>query len=161
MASYNNLNVNASNALSDMNTDIFNRASQQRAANATQLFDKQTIVNQQFDNSKNLARQNLRQGFMDAITNRANTYNLNTLYPQFAVAPGSGGMAYNVPGSNRDLNSNYQGQETPEEGMMRIHNIKGLSDTEKAALYESMYGKGNKAASNNSQGYEAYQGKVS
>jgi len=161
MASYNNLNVNASNALSDMNTDIFNRASQQRAANATQLFDKQTIVNQQFDNSKNLARQNLRQGFMDAITNRANTYNLNTLYPQFAVAPGSGGMAYNVPGSNRDLNSKYQDQQDAIEGMKAIHNIQGLSDTEKAALYDSMYGKGNKAASNNSQGYEAYQGKVS
>jgi len=161
MASYNNLNVNASNALSDMNTDIFNRASQQRAANATQLFDKQTIVNQQFDNSKNLARQNLRQGFMDAITNRANTYNLNTLYPQFAVAPGSGGMAYNIPGSNRKLNSKYQDQQDAIEGMKAIHNIQGLSDTEKLHIYDNMYGKGNKAASNDSQGYEAYQGKVS
>lgn len=114
MGRYNNLNVTASNQLSDMNTDIFNRASQQRAQNATGLYDKQTIANQQFDNSKNLARQNLRQSYIDAITNRANTYNLNTLYPQYAISPITGGMAYNIPDSNRALNKNKTASQTPE-----------------------------------------------
>jgi hypothetical protein len=148
MGRYNNLNVTESNRLGEATANILNQGSQQRAANATQLFDKRTIVNQQFDNSKAMARQNLRQGFIDAITNRANTYNLNTLYPQFAVGPGTGGMVYNVPGSNRDLNDNYKGQETAEEYLNRVHNMKGISDDEKKWLRDQFPG-----AAKSSEGY--------
>lgn len=108
MGRYNNMNVSEANRLNSANTAIKNNASQQRANAATQLFDKQTIANQQFDNSKNMARQNLRQSFMDAITNRANTANLNTMYPQYAVDPSNGGIVNHIPGSNRAL-SNTQG----------------------------------------------------
>jgi hypothetical protein len=151
MGRYNNLNVTESNRLGDSTNAVLNYASQQRAGNATQLFDKQTIVNQQFDNSKAMARQNLRQGFMDAITNRANTYNLNTLYPQFAVGPGNGGMIYNIPGSNRELNSNYKGQETPEEYLNRVHNMEGYDIDEKKWLRDQYPGASKSTASN--QGY--------
>jgi hypothetical protein len=151
MGRYNNLNVTESNRLGEATANVLNQGSQQRAANATQLFDKRTIVNQQFDNSKAMARQNLRQGFMDAITNRANTYNLNTLYPQFAVGPGNGGMIYNIPGSNRELNSNYKGQETPEEYLNRVHNMEGYDIDEKKWLRDQYPGASKSTASN--QGY--------
>lgn len=151
MGRYNNMNVQASNSLSDMNTGIFNQAAQQRAGNATQLFDKQTIANQQFDNSKNLARQNLRQGFIDAVTNRANTYNLNTLYPQYAVDPNTGGMTYNIPGSNRELNRNQAPQQTPESIWNDLLKRNTREDAE--IIFKNMYG--NKGQAPN-QGFPNY-----
>jgi hypothetical protein len=91
---YNNLNVGVANQLSKDQTNIMNVASQNKANLDTQLWDKYTIANQQFDNAKSQARQNIRQSYIDAITNRANTANLNSLYPQYAVDPSSGGFAY-------------------------------------------------------------------
>ena len=41
-----------------------------------------------------MARQNLRQSYIDAVTNRANTFNLNQMNPQFAVDPNTGGKMY-------------------------------------------------------------------
>ena len=92
MARYNNMNVELANQLNQERTSIMNTASQNKAALDTQLFDKYTIVNQQFDNAKNMARQNLRQSYIDAITNRAKTQALNTLYPNYYTDPSRGGM---------------------------------------------------------------------
>jgi hypothetical protein len=94
MGRYNNLNVGLANQLSQERTGIMNTASQNKANLDTQLWDKYTIANQQFDNSKAKARQNLRSSYIDAITNRANTANLNSLYPQYAVDPSTGGFTY-------------------------------------------------------------------
>ena len=92
MGRYNNLNVGLANQLSKERTDIMNTASQNKANLDTQLWDKYTIMNQQFDNSKAQARKNLRNSYISAITNRANTANLNSLYPQYAVDPSTGGF---------------------------------------------------------------------
>ena len=94
MGKYNNLNVGVANQLSEQQTGILNQASQNKANLDTQLFDKYTIANQQFDNSKAQARQQIRQSYIDAITNRANTANLNSMYPQYAVDPSRGGFTY-------------------------------------------------------------------
>ena len=48
-------------------------------------------MNQQFDNSKAQARQELRKHYINAITNRAKTQALNTLYPNYQVDSSSGG----------------------------------------------------------------------
>lgn len=98
MAKYNNLNVGLANQLSQERAGIMNQASQNKAGLNTQLFDKYTIANQQFDNSKNMARQNLRQSYMDAITNRAKTQALNTLYPNYYTDPSMGGFMNFNPG---------------------------------------------------------------
>jgi hypothetical protein len=92
MGRYNNLNVGLANQLSQERANIMNTASQNKANLDTQLWDKYTIANQQFDNSKAKARENLRGSYIDAITNRANTANLNSLYPQYAVDPSRGGF---------------------------------------------------------------------
>ena len=78
---YNNMNVEIANKLNQERTSIMNTASQNKAGLDTQLFDKYTIANQQFDNSKNLARQELRKSYIDGITNKAKTQALNSLYP--------------------------------------------------------------------------------
>ena len=74
-----------------------NQASANQAAMNTQLWDKYTTLNQQFDNSKALARQKLRQSYIDAITNKAKTQALNTLYPNFYTDGSSGGYVYADP----------------------------------------------------------------
>lgn len=102
MGRYNNLNVGLANQLSKERTDIMNAASQNKANLDTQLWDKYTIMNQQFDNSKAQARQNLRNSYISAITNRANTANMNSLYPQYAVDPSTGGFSY-FKGNNSKL----------------------------------------------------------
>lgn len=92
MGRYNNLNVGLSNQLNQQRAEIMNTASANKANLDTQLWDKYTIANQQFDNSKAMARQNLRQSFMDAITNRAKAQALNTIYPNYYTDPSRGGM---------------------------------------------------------------------
>ena len=99
---YNNLNVGLANQLSKDRTDIMNVASQNKSNLDTQLWDKYTVMNQQFDNSRNQARQNLRNSYISAISNRANTANMNSLYPQYAVNPSDGGFAY-FKGNNSKL----------------------------------------------------------
>lgn len=101
MAKYNNMNVQIANQLSQERTGIMNQASQNKANLDTQLFDKYTIANQQFDNAKNMARQNLRQSYIDAITNRAKTQALNTLYPNYYTNPITGGFVNFKPGYDK------------------------------------------------------------
>lgn len=100
MGRYNNLNVGLANQLSQEQTGIMNQASLNKANLDTQLWDKYNVLNQQFDN-KAQARQALRQSYIDAITNRANTANLNSLYPEYAVNPMNGGKVYFRPDPNK------------------------------------------------------------
>lgn len=102
LGKYANLNVGVANQFEQQKTSILNQASLNKAALATQLYDKNTVANQTFDNSKAAARQNLRGSYVDAITNRANTYNLNSLYPQYAVDPLSGGKIDFTHGAQLD-----------------------------------------------------------
>jgi hypothetical protein len=98
MGRYNTQNVTLANQLNQQRTDIMNNASANQAGMNTQLWDKYTTLNQQFDNSRAMARQNLRQRYMDAITNRAKTQALNTLYPNYYTNPASGGTVDFAPG---------------------------------------------------------------
>jgi len=67
MGRYNNLNVGLANQLEQQRSNILNTAYQNEANLDTQLWDKYTILNQQFDNSKAQARQELRKHYINAI----------------------------------------------------------------------------------------------
>lgn len=88
---YNNMNVGVANDFEVKRTGIMNDAAARRAGLETTLADKYTILNQQFDNSKNMARQNLRQSYIDAVTNKNNTANMNDLYDQYKIDTSIGG----------------------------------------------------------------------
>lgn len=101
MARYNALNVGVANEAEKYNTDVFNRYAENRAEDATTLFDKVVTANQQYDNSRNAARQKMRNSFISGITNAAQTQALNTLYPNYAVdAPTGGFRVFTGPGSS-------------------------------------------------------------
>lgn len=91
---YNNMNIGIANEAEKYNTETYNQYAEKRAADRTGLYDKTTVANQQYDNAKAQSRQEMRQSFIDAITNRANAQAVNTLYPNFAVDPASGGFVH-------------------------------------------------------------------
>lgn len=91
MARYNNLNVGVANEAEKYNTDIFNTYAKNRAYSATDLYNKLVTANQQYDNSKTAAKQKMRTDYINAITNRATTNVMNTLYPNYRINPGTGG----------------------------------------------------------------------
>lgn len=92
LGKYNTLNVNLANQQSVNNAAYMNADAKQRAQEQTNLFDKYTIANQNYDNAKKQAKDALVKQYTQGITNRAYTQALNELYPQFAIDSSSGGM---------------------------------------------------------------------
>lgn len=97
LSKYNNANVNIANQFEMKATDVNNQESMLRQATAQRLFDQNTVANQQFDNAKLAMRNNLRNQYTNAITNRWKTDALNQMYPNYAVSPGVGGRMYFQP----------------------------------------------------------------
>lgn len=91
---YNNLNVGQANTFAGTKAQIVNQANAANAEITKNLFDQTTIANQQYDNAKAQARQELRSSYIDAITNREQAYALNQLYPNFQISPSKGGRLY-------------------------------------------------------------------
>lgn len=99
LGKYNNMNVSVANTTQNANVDIMNQDSFSRAGQATGLYDKTVRTNQNFDNAKNMAKQNIRQDFIDAWTNRGKTQALNSMNKQYKVDPVTGFVEFTgVPG---------------------------------------------------------------
>lgn len=88
----NNANVGIGDNFEMKQVDIRNQESLANQASQQKLYDANTIVNQQFDNSRMALRNQMRNHYTNAITNKAKTATLNQLYPQYAVLPETGGM---------------------------------------------------------------------
>ena len=92
LSKYNNANVNIANQFEMKATDIRNQESMLNQATQQRLYDQNTIANQQFDNAKLAMRNNLRNYYTNAITNRTKTDALNQMFENYKVSPGSGGF---------------------------------------------------------------------
>jgi hypothetical protein len=92
MGKYNNLNVGVSNEFAYKKTDILNEASIKNQQFTKQYVDEFNTLNQNYDNAKRMARGNLRQAYIDAVTNRAQAQVLNQLYPNYMIDPSTGGF---------------------------------------------------------------------
>ena len=64
--------------------------------NYATVVDGTNLALQNYMDEKNLDREQFADLYANAVTNRANTYNLNTLIPYFDIDPRSGGMVQNV-----------------------------------------------------------------
>lgn len=102
LGKYNNMNVSVANQYADKVAGIQNQENMVNAERATNLYDKTTIANQQFDNAKAQAREKLRGALTNAITNRAQTQSLNFMNEQYQVDPLSGGFTYFAKPRNFD-----------------------------------------------------------
>lgn len=97
LSKYNNANVNIANQFEMKATDIRNQESMLNQATQQRLYDQNTIANQQFDNAKLAMRNNLRNYYTNAITNRTKTDALNQMFQNYKVSPGSGGFMDYTP----------------------------------------------------------------
>jgi hypothetical protein len=101
LSKYNNANVNLANQFELKATDVTNQESMLKQATSQRLYDQNTVANQQYDNSKLAMKNNLRNYYTNAITNKWQTDALNQMYPNYAVSPGSGGRMNYKPGSKQ------------------------------------------------------------
>lgn len=83
-----NRNVQTDNQFEMANKQAYNAYMQNQADRATNMFDKTTIANQQYDNARREARDQMRQQFVNAWTNRGMTDTLNRMYSdQYRIDP--------------------------------------------------------------------------
>ena len=102
LSRYNNLNVGVANQFEGNNAQITNEAQRFNQAQNKQLYDQNTIANQQYKNTKRALRHNLGQAYNTGVTNMMQTDAMNQMYPQYAVDPRSGGYMHFTKG--KDLN---------------------------------------------------------
>lgn len=69
----------------DMNTNAAERDRSKR------LYDSTVLAQQRYMDEQNLDREQMADMYADAVTNKMNTYNLNTLFPYFDIMSGTGG----------------------------------------------------------------------
>lgn len=137
---YNNLNVGQANQFAATKTQVLNQANASNAEITKGLFDATTIANQQYDNAKNQARQELRQSYIDAITNKEQAYALNQLYPNYQIDPSQGGRLYFNAGDE------LTGQTTADNASIaaykKIKNDPELQGIDDSTLIQLITGKG-------------------
>jgi hypothetical protein len=97
LSNINNQNVNIANQFEGTQVGIRNQESMLNQQMANRVFDKNTIANQQFDNAKLAGRQNLRNSYNTAVTNKWKTDALNQMYPNYQTKPGVGGKVKYTP----------------------------------------------------------------
>ena len=159
LSRYNNANVNVANQFEMNATNIRNQAQMANQASAQSWYDKNTIANQQFDNSKLALRNNARNQYTNAITNRAKTDAMNQLYSQYNVSPGSGGFMNFTQGKTvngagastaktypqllkyyKDLGQSDEAASTNANNEMKYQE-KGSAETDKAQVIKNAYGR--------------------
>jgi len=97
LSNINNQNVNIANQFEGTQVGIRNQESMLNQQMANRVFDKNTIANQQFDNAKLAGRQNLRNSYNTAVTNKWKTDALNQMYPNYQTETGVGGRVKYTP----------------------------------------------------------------
>jgi hypothetical protein len=124
LGKYNNMNVGVANQNEAQNAQIDINAQLANAATAKELYDKNTVANQQYANSKSGLRNNLVQAENNLLSNMWKTDTMNQMYPQYNVNPGNGGeMTYD---ETKGKQLTGQVTETYDEAIIR-HRRKGMT----------------------------------
>lgn len=150
---YNNLNVGQANQFNATKTQILNQANASNAEITKGLFDATTVANQQYDNAKNQARQELRSSYIDAITNKEQTYALNQMYPNFQVDPSKGGRL-NFTGGD-ELTAETSGDNAAVSAYKRLKDDPNLQGVDDNILIQLATGKGSGSQSSEKDSWMA------
>jgi len=118
-------NVQIANQFQRHRAQILNKANNKRAQLATTLHDKNTVLNQQYTNSKNKAWDEIRQGMVNMWTNRGKTQTMNEMTDNFSVDPRTGYTykTYDRPVTPKNANQ----QDLSVRATALMHSIPGLS----------------------------------
>lgn len=91
-------NVGIQNQFNQMNAQSRNQYEQALANINTNLYDKNTILNQQFDNTKRALAQNMVNTFNNGWTNRGKTQVMNSLNDNYKINPITGMLEFTDTG---------------------------------------------------------------
>jgi len=98
IADVNNRNVQTANQFEMANKQAYNQYMQNQADRSTNMYDKWTIANQQFDNAKRQAKNEARKQVVNAWTNRGKASILNRMYAdQFKINTTTGELDFYNP----------------------------------------------------------------
>lgn len=97
LSRYNNLIVGIANQFAPLQSQIRNQNKMYNAERATQLYDKNVIAAQQFDNARRLYAKGLIKAAQNRFGNRMYMDMLNKVNPYFNVDPRSG-LTFYMPG---------------------------------------------------------------
>ena len=128
IADVHNRNIQMFNQNSAQEAAIKNTEARERAGSATSMWDKYQTVRQNFDAAKVNARNVMVDTFNQAITNRANTYNMNQTNPQYAVNPRRGGTMYFHDG--RDLKASQANTPISQRYQQMLRDNSTMAKTE-------------------------------
>jgi hypothetical protein len=129
LSNINNQNVGIANQFEGQQVGIRNQEQLMNQQIANDLYDKNVIANQQFDNSKRQAMNNLRQQYNTAVTNRAQTDAQNQMTPNYQVDPSTGGFV------------NYRPTEKTLNPTKDADDIKYVQSLEAAGLDKDIIGR--------------------
>jgi hypothetical protein len=87
-------NITTVNQTNAANAGLAERAGKEGRTRAEKLYNDTMLTEQSYDNSMRQANQEISKWWQNMITNAANTYNMNTLTPQFNIDPTTGGPIY-------------------------------------------------------------------
>jgi len=160
MGKYNNLNVGVANEFAYKKADLMNTA-QLKNLDATQKYiDSVNTVNQNYDNAKREAADELRGAYVSGITNAANAQVLNSLYPNYNIDPASGGKLNFIRGKEAVANQNALATRQDAEEYAKFRQAHPeLGAEESARIWVGLKAKSDTSSVNDSY-YDAYQNMV-
>ena len=118
-------NVGVANQFELANTQAKNQFNMYKAGLDTQLWDKNVIANQQFDNAKRALREKLRADFNQGWTNKGMTQTMNAMRDDFAVDPTTG-YIHKKPGFNKINPTNANTASISDATQKLMNNNAGL-----------------------------------
>ena len=96
VSKYDAANVGILNRADVYQAQLDNRNAAAERKNYAEIVDGTNLAVQNYMDERNLDRETMADYYANALTNRANTYNLNTLIPYYDINPNTGGMVENV-----------------------------------------------------------------
>ena len=108
-------NIKVGNDLNVKNAEMEYKTQMLNNNELKQLYDNTVLTEENYDNSVRKANAAITKQVQAAYTNRANTANLNSIYPQFDIDPSSGGMLANVNNKTFHADPNYVDPTTYDE----------------------------------------------
>jgi hypothetical protein len=155
---YNVNNIAAANQNEQQKVGIRNQEQLTNQQIGQGLYDQTTIANQQFDNAKLAGRNNLRNLYTNAITNRQKQQNLNALNEQYDINPADGGSL--VFKGGRDLTGKRNAPATKSFGELKIECQNEGATTEAEikqciAMKDKLQGGSTPTATQNPGGYNS------
>jgi hypothetical protein len=151
LGDYNNRNVAIANQLAGIRAEVRNNVGAQKAKAIEDFLAKNTIANQQYDNSVRLADNDVRTNLLSGMTNAQKTYWLNRMNPYYNINPESGALYFK---KGKSLNEGNPSGVTSDSMAMYKANYDKFrrtfpnADEDKALEYAQKMTFGNKGAFN-------------